>query len=44
MIKEIYEIRKLLLLSIPVGILSGLLAVGFLYSLDSSTNLFLGVS
>ncbi len=42
MIKEIYEVRKLLLLSIPVGLLSGLMAVGFLYSLDFSTSLFLG--
>ncbi len=42
MIKELYEIRKLLFLSIPVGVLSGLLAVTFLYSLDLSTSFFLG--
>ena len=42
MIKELYEIRKLLFLSVPVGILSGILAVVFLYSLDLSTSLFLG--
>ncbi|RUM89086.1 MAG: chloride channel protein [Thermovibrio sp.] len=42
MIKEIYEIRKLLLLSIPVGIASGLMAAAFLFSLDLSTSFFLG--
>jgi len=42
MIKELYEIRKLLFLSIPVGILAGLLAAAFLYTLDQSTYFFLG--
>ncbi len=42
MIKELYEIRKLLFLSVPVGVLAGLLAAAFLYSLDLSTSFFLG--
>ncbi len=42
MIKELYEIRKLLFLSVPVGILAGLLAAAFLYTLDHCTLLFLG--
>jgi CIC family chloride channel protein len=42
MIKRIYEIRKLLFLAIPIGVVAGLLAVAFLYALDFSTSLFLG--
>ena len=42
MIKELYEIRKLLFLSVPVGVLAGLLAAAFLYALDHSTLFFLG--
>ena len=42
MIKELYEIRKLLFLSVPVGVLAGLLAAAFLYTLDHSTLFFLG--
>jgi len=42
MIKELYEIRKLLFLSVPVGILAGLLAAAFLYTLDHCTLFFLG--
>ena len=42
MIKEIYEIKKILLLSIVVGIITGLFTVVFLKGLDFSTRLFLG--
>ncbi len=42
MIKEIYEIRKLLFLSAITGVIIGLFAVIFLKSLDYSTHLFLG--
>lgn len=42
MIKEIYEIRKLLFLSAITGVIIGLFAVLFLKSLDYSTHLFLG--
>ncbi len=42
MIKEIYEIRKILLLSVVVGIITGLFTVAFLKGLDFLTWLFLG--
>jgi CIC family chloride channel protein len=42
MIKEIYEIRKLLLLSVVVGVVAGLFTAAFLKSLEFSTNFFLG--
>ncbi len=42
MIKEIYEIRKILLLSVAIGILTGPFAVAFLKGLQASTYLFLG--
>ncbi|ADU96997.1 chloride channel protein [Thermovibrio ammonificans] len=42
MIKEIYEIRKLLFLSVIVGVVAGLFTAAFLKSLDFSTQFFLG--
>lgn len=42
MIKEIYEIRKLVLLSVITGIITGIFAVAFLKSLEFSTTFFLG--
>lgn len=42
MIKEIYEIRKLLLLSVITGVVVGVFTVLFLKSLELSTHLFLG--